>query len=43
MDDKELMERYGRLCVQAEIIQGQIMECKRLIAEEMRKPKEEPK
>ena len=40
---KELYERYGQLMIQAEIIQGQINECKQKIAAEMNKPKEEPK
>lgn len=35
----QLHERYGMLCIQAEIIQNQVMECKKLIAEEMQKPR----
>jgi hypothetical protein len=35
-------EKYGRLQVQLEILQNQILECKREIAQEMR-VKEEPK
>ena len=47
MDLKNLHETYGRLCIQAEIINNQIMEVKKMIAEKMNdanKPKaEEPK
>ena len=43
---KELYERYGQLMIQAEILQGQIQECKKQIAEGLNKKpevKEEPK
>jgi hypothetical protein len=42
---KELYERYGELLVKAEIINNQIAECKRAIAEALNKPapKEEAK
>ena len=44
MDLKNLYETYGKLMIQAEIIQNQIMEVKKMIAEEMNRPKvEEPK
>ena len=45
-----LYERYGKLLIQAEILNNQIAECKKLIAEEINKKalpaeasKEEPK
>jgi len=38
---KELHEEYGKLMIQAEIIQGRINDIKRQIAEEMNKPKED--
>lgn len=31
----QLHERYGQLMIQAEIIQNQVMECKKAIAEKM--------
>ena len=34
---KELYEQYGRLMVQAEIINNQVQECKRKIAEQLNK------
>ena len=38
----KLYERYGRLVIQAEIIQGQINEAKRLIADELGKASKLP-
>ena len=45
-----LYERYGKLLIQAEILNNQIAECKKLIADDMNKkaqpveaPKEDPK
>jgi len=43
MELKELHERYGQLMIQLEVIQNQVIECKRLIAEAMSKPPEPPK
>ena len=37
----ELHRMYGEVMIQAEIIQGRVMETKKLIAEEMSKPKVE--
>jgi hypothetical protein len=34
----QLHQRYGQLMIQLEIVQNQVMECKKLIAEEMNKP-----
>lgn len=38
-----LYAKYGQLMVQLEILQGQIGEVKKKIAEELSKPKEEAK
>ena len=38
-----LYEEYGKLMVQAEILQGRIIELKKAIQADMNKPKEEPK
>ena len=35
----ELHRMYGEVMIQAEIIQGRVMEVKKLIAEEMQKPR----
>jgi hypothetical protein len=35
-----LYEQYGKLLIQLEILNGQINECKKRIAEELNKPKE---
>ena len=43
MDLKNLYETYGKLMIQLEIINNQIMEVKKMIAEEMNKPVETPK
>jgi hypothetical protein len=43
MELKELHARYGQLMVSLEILQGQIQETKRAIAEEMQKPRKEEK
>jgi len=40
---KELYEEYGRLLIQAEILNNKIAEIKQRIAEELRKPKPEVK
>ena len=37
---EQLHQRYGNLMIQLEIIQNQVMECKKMIAEEMNKPKQ---
>lgn len=37
---EQLHQRYGQLMIQAEIIQNQVMEIKKQIAEEMQKPKD---
>lgn len=37
-----IYEDYGKLVIQAKILNGQIAECERLIAEEMNKPKAQP-
>lgn len=41
MELKELHEKYGELMIQAEIINARVQEVKRMIAEEMNKPKKE--
>ena len=39
----KLYEEYGKLLIQAEILQGRINEVKRQIAEAMNRPPEPPK
>ena len=36
---EQLHQRYGQLMIQLEIVQNQVMETKKLIAEEMQKPR----
>ena len=40
---EKLYEEYGRLAVQAEITNNQLMEVKKRISEELNKPKEAKK
>jgi len=40
---EKLYAEYGQLMVQMEILQSKVNECKRLIAEELNKPKAEKK
>ena len=35
----DLHRKYGFLCIQLEILQNQVMECKKLIAEAMNQPR----
>ena len=41
MELKDLHEEYGKLMIQAEIIQSKIQQVKQQIANEMNKPKED--
>jgi hypothetical protein len=40
---KELYETYGQLIIQLEILQNKINECKQSIAQELNKPRVDPK